>query len=97
MLDLTRAVQAVKAAGVSAGEAAEAMRGLGMSAAQMESAMRSFAVACNQELIERLRKRFYIGAHRSDWDVLVITNGTFARASIELGMRWRAFWREVFK
>lgn len=90
------ACAAMRAAGVSLGEAAESFRQLGLAAKELERQMREFAVAQNRELIERLRDYYDLEGF-DDWDVLMVTAGTLGRAIIELRIAAARCWKEVWK
>lgn len=90
-----RACAAMRAAGVSLGEAAESFRKIGLAAKELERQMREFAIARNRELIAELR-RYYDLEGYDDWEVLVVTAGTVGRAFIELRIAARQFWKELW-
>jgi hypothetical protein len=90
-----RACAAMRAAGVSLGEAAESFRKLGLAAKELERQMREFAIAQNRELITELRSYFDLSMY-DDWEVLQVTNGTVGRAFIELRIAARRFWKELW-
>lgn len=90
-----KACAAMRAAGVSLGEAAESFRKLGLAAKELERQMKKLAVLMNRDLIDALREHYDLEGF-DDWDVLLVTKGTLGRALIELRLAARRFWKELW-
>ena len=86
----------MRAAGMSMKEAAEQFRQLGLAAKQLDDQLKKWQEATYQnELMDRLRE--WYGLEGADNQLVdEATKGLLGRALIELKMRWREYWAQVW-